>query len=147
MESFIWKSIVCRFGVPHLIITGNDTVSGKIVLAQSFIKTPQTNGQTETMNKKILIALKKKVVEAKSVWLNKLPGILWALRTSHHTAIGETIVSLVYGAEAVIPAEIGMRSHRTTHFNEDVNREAIRLNIDLINEFREVAEIKNATCA
>ncbi|KAA3473236.1 Retrovirus-related Pol polyprotein from transposon 17.6 [Gossypium australe] len=95
----------------------------QITLAQSSVKMPQANGQVETMNKKILTALKKKVGQAKGAWLEELPGILWALRTSPHTTTGETTFSLVYGTEVAIPAEIGMRSHRTIHFDEYANQE------------------------
>ncbi|KAA3467173.1 gag-pol polyprotein [Gossypium australe] len=69
--------------------------------------------EVEAMNKKILTTLTKKVGEAKGTWLEELPGILWALRTTPHTAVGETTFSLVYGTEVVIPTEISMRSHRT----------------------------------
>ncbi|KAA3453237.1 rve domain-containing protein/RVT_3 domain-containing protein [Gossypium australe] len=54
MESFLWKSIVCRFRIPRTIITDNEMqFQGKfkqfctdlqIALSQSLIKTPQTNG-------------------------------------------------------------------------------------------------------
>ncbi|KAA3474448.1 rve domain-containing protein [Gossypium australe] len=152
MESFLWKSIVCRFGVPRLIIIDNGTqFQGKfknfcanlqIALAQSYVKTPQTNGQVEAMNKNILIALKKKVGDANCAWLEELPRIVWVLRSSPHTTIGETVFSLFYGAEVVIPAKIGMWSHKSTHFDEDA-----KLNLDLINEFREVEEIKNVAHA
>ncbi|KAH1039843.1 hypothetical protein J1N35_041586 [Gossypium stocksii] len=47
------------------------------------------------------------------------------------------------GAEAIIPVKIGMRSHRTTHFDENANQEAMKLNLDLVDEVREVVEIKN----
>ncbi|KAA3461437.1 Retrotransposable element Tf2 [Gossypium australe] len=81
--------------------------------AQSSVKTPQTNGQAKVMNKKILMALKKKVGEAKGAWLDELLKILWALRTSPHTAIGETIFSLVYNMETVIFAEIVARYYNS----------------------------------
>lgn len=68
---------MCRFGVPHLIITDNGIqFEGKfknlcadlqITLAQSFVKTPQTNEQIKAMKKKILTTLKKKVSEAKVI--------------------------------------------------------------------------------
>ncbi|KAA3481180.1 rve domain-containing protein [Gossypium australe] len=68
----------------------------QIALAQISVKVPQTN-----------------VGEAKDAWLEELLGILWASQTTPHTATGETTFSFVYGIEVVIPAQIGMRSHRT----------------------------------
>lgn len=47
-----------------------------IALAQSSVKTPETNDQVEAMNKKILKALKKKVDDAKSVWLEEVLEIV-----------------------------------------------------------------------
>lgn len=89
MEYFIWKSIVCRVGIPCLIIKNNGAqFQGKfksfckdlqITIVHSSVKTPQTNSQVEAMNKKILMALKKKVDEAKGDWLEELLGIIWAL--------------------------------------------------------------------
>lgn len=81
----------------------------------------QINGQVKAMNKKILTALKKKVGKAKGAWLEELPEILWALRTTPDTMIGETTFSLVYGVEVVIPAEIGLRSYRTQNFDDEDN--------------------------
>lgn len=72
---------------------------------------------------------------------------MWALRTSPHTITGEITFSLVFGVEAVIPAKIGMRPHRTTHFDEEANQAAMRLNLDLIDEFKEATEIKKAVRA
>ncbi|KAA3483412.1 rve domain-containing protein [Gossypium australe] len=136
------KLIVYIFGVHRLILTDNGIcfrenlknfyTHRQIALAQSSVKMPQK---------------KWSVGEAKGTWPEELPGTLWALQTTAHTVIGETTFSLVYGTEAVIPVEIGMRSHRTQHFEEGVNQEPIRLNLDLIDGFREVVEIKNATRA
>ncbi|KAA3480140.1 Pol polyprotein [Gossypium australe] len=53
---------------------------------------------------------------------------------------------MVYGVEEIILAGIAMRSHRTTHFNENIDQEAMKLNLDLIDEVREVAKIRNVTC-
>ncbi|XP_012438358.1 uncharacterized protein LOC105764363 [Gossypium raimondii] len=51
------------------------------------------------------------------------------------------------GVLLVDPSGNDMRSHRTTHFNEDANQEAIKLNLNLIDEFREATEFKNTTHA
>ncbi|KAA3462853.1 rve domain-containing protein [Gossypium australe] len=147
------KSIFCKFRIPRVIITNKSTqlqrkfkkfcTNLQIALAQSLVKKLQTNRQVETINKKILTALKKKVSEAKGAWLEELPRILWALRTTSHIATGETTFSLAYDEEATIPVEICLRSHRTQHFDEEANQEANRLNLDLIDELRKSAEIRN----
>ncbi|XP_024164325.1 uncharacterized protein LOC112171360 [Rosa chinensis] len=43
---------------------------------------PQTNGQVEAVNKIIKQNLKKRLDDAKSLWVEKLPEVLWAIRTS-----------------------------------------------------------------
>ncbi|GJU75071.1 hypothetical protein Tco_1272141 [Tanacetum coccineum] len=52
--------------------------------------------------------------------------------------------SLTYGSEAVIPAEIGMPTYRTLLFNEAQNEEEMRLNLDLTQERKEAAAIREA---
>ncbi|GKC24185.1 hypothetical protein Tco_1026335 [Tanacetum coccineum] len=52
--------------------------------------------------------------------------------------------SLTYGSEAVIPLEIGMPTHRTMMIREDKNEDEFRLNMDLLQERREAATIREA---
>ncbi|GJX94679.1 hypothetical protein Tco_0349265 [Tanacetum coccineum] len=57
---------------------------------------------------------------------------------------GETLFSLTYGTEAVIPAEIGMPTLRTAEVDLTGNDEALEINLDLIEEKREQAAIQEA---
>ncbi|GKG43560.1 hypothetical protein Tco_0482653, partial [Tanacetum coccineum] len=57
---------------------------------------------------------------------------------------GEAPFSLTYGTEVVIPAEIGMPTHRTSSVNEKTNDQELRLNLDLLDERREIAAIREA---
>ncbi|GJZ98862.1 hypothetical protein Tco_0671315 [Tanacetum coccineum] len=57
---------------------------------------------------------------------------------------GETPFSLTYGTEAVIPVEIGMPTHRTSSLNEKTNDQELRLNLDLLDERREITNIREA---
>ena len=52
---------------------------------------------------------------------------------------GETPFNLVYGVEALIPVEIGVGSPRIENFDEKINDEALKENLDLIEEQRERA--------
>nr|XP_009804548.1 PREDICTED: uncharacterized protein LOC104249760 [Nicotiana sylvestris] len=72
------------------------------------------NGQAESTNKVIVNNLKKRLEESKGNWSELLPGVLWAYHTTTKTSTGETPISLVYGAEALIPVEIGEPSMRYT---------------------------------
>ena len=45
-------------------------------------------------------------------WSEYLSFSLWGYRTIMHTAIGQTLFSLVYGCEAVLPIETEIKSLR-----------------------------------
>ncbi|GKA95650.1 hypothetical protein Tco_0817745 [Tanacetum coccineum] len=57
---------------------------------------------------------------------------------------GDTPFSLTYGTEAVIPAEIGMPTIRTAEVDLVQNNEALEINLDLLEERREEAAIREA---
>ena len=67
-------------------------------------------------------------------------SILWAYRTTARTPTGETPFRLTYGSEAVILAEVGLTSYRVHNHDESRNDEAMRLQLDLIDEIRSAAE-------
>ena len=45
-------------------------------------------------------------------WSEYLPFALWGYRTTTHTATGQTLFSLVYGCEAILPIETEIKSLR-----------------------------------
>ena len=51
-------------------------------------------------------------------WVNELPCVLWANRTSSSRATGESPFFLVQGAEAVLPPEIAGGSYRVQAYDE-----------------------------
>ncbi|GKB11222.1 hypothetical protein Tco_0845145 [Tanacetum coccineum] len=57
---------------------------------------------------------------------------------------GDTSFLLMYGAKAVIPAEIGMPTLRTAEVDLVHNNEALEINLDLLEETREEAAIHEA---
>ncbi|MCI87643.1 hypothetical protein A2U01_0108927, partial [Trifolium medium] len=59
---------------------------------------------------------------------------------------GETPFRLAYGIEAVIPVEIGEPSRRTEQpLDEEMNDEALREELDLVEEIRTGASLQEAT--
>ncbi|GKB93868.1 hypothetical protein Tco_0980005 [Tanacetum coccineum] len=60
------------------------------------------------------------------------------------TINGETPFSLTHDTEAIIPAEIGMPTHRMSKLNEKTNDQELRLNLDLLEERREIEAIREA---
>nr|GFB26115.1 hypothetical protein [Tanacetum cinerariifolium] len=63
--------------------------------------------------------------------------------TSHNNKVstGDTPFSLVYGTEVVIPSEIGMPTIRTAEVNVATNDDERRIDLDLLKERREHADI------
>ncbi|GJT09139.1 reverse transcriptase domain-containing protein [Tanacetum coccineum] len=105
---------------------------------------PQANGLMERANKSLMHGLKARLGRERVGWVDELPNIMWAHRTMLKTSNSKTPFSLTYGSEAVIPAEIGMPTYKTIQVNEVQNEEEMRLNLDLIQERRETAAIREA---
>nr|GEW35081.1 reverse transcriptase domain-containing protein [Tanacetum cinerariifolium] len=82
--------------------------------------------------------------EGNKNWVEELPHVLWAHRTMIKLSHGDTLFSLTYGTEAVIPAEIGMPTYRTAVVDVVNNDEELRLNLDLLEERRERAAVYEA---
>ncbi|XP_076887042.1 uncharacterized protein LOC143537071 [Bidens hawaiensis] len=72
--------------------------------------------------------------------VDELPHVLWAHRTSKKTSNSETPFSLTYGTEAMIPAEIGLPSARILMMED--NKKELRINLDPLEERRELAAIR-----
>ncbi|RDX84952.1 Pol polyprotein, partial [Mucuna pruriens] len=128
VKRFIWKKIICRFGLPAEIVSDNGTqfassttakFSHELHIRQSFtsVEHPQANGQAEAANRVILRGLRRRLEEAKGRWAEEL-------------------------SQAVIPVEIGEPSPRTALFEPTANEEELRANLDLLQETREIAHIK-----
>ncbi|GKV36665.1 hypothetical protein SLEP1_g44771 [Rubroshorea leprosula] len=128
IEEFLFNSILCRFGIPKRIIADNGPQFRAaalrsfcndygIELALTSVYTPQSNGQAESANKLVLRGLKARV--------------------------GETPFSLTYGAEAVIPVEVGLPSDRSDRHDNQSNEQLLRENLDFVEEIREMSRIRN----
>ena len=131
--------ITTRYGIPHSIITDNDTNFAKGALARfctthgirldlASVAHPQSNGQVERANGLILSGIKPRLVvlleRAAGCWLDELPAVLWSLRTTPNKSTGFTPFFLVYGAEAVIPTDTKFDSPRVTMYTEAEAKEA-----------------------
>ncbi|GJU72805.1 reverse transcriptase domain-containing protein [Tanacetum coccineum] len=155
VKKFVWDNIVCRFGLPGEIVSDNGKqFSGdpfkdwceKLNIVQRFasVKHPQSNGLVERANRSLGEGIKARLGEGNKNWLEELPHVLWAHRTMIKSSNDDTPFSLTYGTEAVIPAEIGMPTYRTAVVDVVHNDEELRLNLDLLEERRERAAIREA---
>ncbi|KAG7556857.1 Integrase catalytic core [Arabidopsis suecica] len=155
VKTFLWKHIICRYGVLYEIVTDNgpqfisndfeDFCSALgIKLSYSTPRYPQGNGQAEASNKTILSNLKKRLSARKGGWYDELQPVLWAYRTTPRRATGETPFSLVYRMEAVVPAELnvpGLRRSEAPH-NEELNSKLLEDVLDTIDERRDQSLIR-----
>ncbi|GJU45740.1 reverse transcriptase domain-containing protein [Tanacetum coccineum] len=118
---FVWKNIMCHFGIPGIIISDN---------GKQFAKNP--------------FRLKTRLGNAKGLWMEELPKFLWAYQTTAHTGNNCTPFSLVYGSKAVLPPKIGLPTFRIHSFENTPNNDELRLNLDLLKERRELAALCEA---
>ncbi|KAJ9560504.1 hypothetical protein OSB04_005664 [Centaurea solstitialis] len=152
--SFIQTNIIYRFGVPSEITcdNGSQFISERtrkfcdergIKLITSTPRYPQSNGLAESSNKTIINSIRKRLKAAKGRWVEELPSVLWANRTTPRTSTEQTPFSLVYGCEAVLPIEsqVHVARHRT------IEQKSIDLcyDIDALEELREKAFQKMAS--
>ncbi|KAL0413484.1 UNVERIFIED_CONTAM: hypothetical protein Sradi_1550100 [Sesamum radiatum] len=93
----------------------------------------------EVTNRILVQGIKRRLERVGGNWAEELTSVLWAYRTTPRGPTGESTFSLVYGTEAMIPAELGIPSHRIMHFSEGHNNELLKENLDLLEELREKA--------
>jgi len=149
------KSIVCRFGVPNRIIADNGT-QFKSRLFQEYcedigiqlyftsVAHPRSNGQVERANAEILSEWHNCLKKYGAKWVDELPCVLLGNRTTPSRATGETTFFLVYGAEACLPPEIHLGSPRVQAFDESMQEQLRRDDVDFVDERRWRAAIRNA---
>jgi len=117
VQYFVWKNIVCHFGIPRHLVSDNGTQFSSQQLGKLFldlrvkqvfasVEHPQKNGQVELANRILLRGLKRTLEKAKGTLLEEVPLILRAYHTTPQSTTKETPFSLVYGSDVMIPVEI-----------------------------------------
>ena len=149
IRNCVWRSIICRFDIPRALVSDNgkqfDNLKFRDFCAELGIKNyysspahPQSNGQVEVTIRTLKAALKTKLEYLKGKWVEYLPEVLWAYRTTRKSATQETPFALAFGTEVVALIEIGLRSPpRIELASVEHNEEALRLNLDLLDEKRD----------
>nr|GEW06853.1 hypothetical protein [Tanacetum cinerariifolium] len=104
----------------------------------------QSNRLVERANRSLGEGIKVCIGEGNKNWVEELPHVLWAHRTMIKSSHGDTPFSLTYRTEAVIPAEIEMPTYHTGVVDAVNNDEELCLNLDLLEERRELAAMSEA---
>src|SRR3954452_12505922 len=141
--------LVVRFGIPHSIITDNGTnfAHGElkeycheegIRLDLAFVSHSQSNGQVKRANAVILGGIKTHLEaplrRAAEAWVEELPSVLWSLRTTPNRSTGFTPFFLVYGPEAIIPADNEYDPPRHALYTQEEAKKAREDDVDLKEE-------------
>ncbi|XP_071696931.1 uncharacterized protein [Rutidosis leptorrhynchoides] len=153
--TFVWEDIICHFGLPREIVNYNGTqfannpfkdwyIDMDIQHSFTSVAYSQAKAQVEVTNRDIVAGIKARLGKHRQGWVDELQHVLWAHRTTLKDSTNETPFSLVYGTKAVIPAEVLVPTKRITTFDEQQNDEALRENLDALEERRTLAHIWQA---
>ncbi|GJR36417.1 reverse transcriptase domain-containing protein [Tanacetum coccineum] len=127
LKKFVWENIVCRFGLLREIISEN---------GKKFRDNPFKDCLGE--------GIKARLEKDNKKWMEEISHVLWAHRTMVKSSNGDTPFSLTYGTEVVIPTEIRMPTFRTVEVDMAKNDEALKINLELLEEKQEQAAITEA---
>lgn len=153
--NFIVRSIICRYEIPHTIITDNGTQFDSVEFKKfchmhciekrfAVVTHPQANRHVEAVNKVIKSILKKRPEKAKGKWVDELSLALWAYRTTNKSTSSRSLFALAYGSKAMILVELEVSSHWVIHYNLRTNKELLLESLDVINEKRDEADLRAA---
>ena len=87
IRSFVWRCIICRFGIPRVLVLDNgkqfDNDAFQDFCSQLGIRNhyfspahPQANRQVEVTNRSLLKIIKTRLEGAKGIWPEELPSVL-----------------------------------------------------------------------
>jgi transposase InsO family protein len=154
------QDIIFSFEISNSIITdlGSNFNSSEffdfceqksIQIKYASVAHPRANRQVERANEMILETIRKKVFDKNEKfagkWIRELPYVVWSLRTQPSRALhGNTPFFMVYGSEAVLPADLKFGAPRLI-FENIVEAEATRLqDVDILEEERLNTMIQSA---
>nr|GEW93845.1 hypothetical protein [Tanacetum cinerariifolium] len=128
----LMKGILLLAVVPYAMVKMCWTASGA------------SNGLVERANRSLGEGIMARLGERNKNCVEELIHVLWAHRIMIKSSHVDTPLSLTYGTEAVIPVEIGMSTYRTAAVDVVSNDEELWLNLNLLEEQRERAAIREA---
>ncbi|XP_028123473.1 uncharacterized protein LOC114320596 [Camellia sinensis] len=123
VANFIKENIICRFGIPKVMLSDNGTPFvnrhvGRLLDAfqiKHHKSTPyysQGNGQAEATNKILIRILSILMDKVEGTWFEQLLVALWTYRMSKSKPTQATPFFLVNGSEVMLPVELAVPSAR-----------------------------------
>ncbi|XP_066341613.1 uncharacterized protein [Miscanthus floridulus] len=155
----LFEDIIHRFDLSNSIITDlGSTFTGSafwdfcedryISIKLVSVAHPRANGQVERANGMILDALKKRLHEKEEKhpgrWLKELPAVVWGLRTQPSRNTGVSPYFLVYGSEAVLPADVAFQAPRVENFDAEKSEQHRPEDVDRLEEERPITCVRTA---
>jgi hypothetical protein len=151
--------LVHRYGLPYCIITD----LGSNFNNHQFWEYCRTAGSTSDMSQSPILGPMDKS-SAPMGWcstlsrsgymtlptpkeasgIKELPNALWGLRTQPSKPTGQSPYFLVYGSEAIIPADIMWDSPAVEQYDEGISEDSRRVDIDGLEEARCAALVQSA---
>ena len=117
----------------------------EITVNYSPVYHPQANGMTKATNKAILGNMRMNLEDKKGAWLEELPKVLWAQRTMKNIETDESPFALVFRMEAVLSTKVALPTLTTMVVeNLEENQRQLTINLYLLEEIREYAQIRRA---
>jgi hypothetical protein len=140
-----------RFGFPNTIITdlGSNFHSHEfweyyecsaIKVKYVSVAHPRASGQVEHANVMILDKLKKRLYDKNNKkggkWIHEISSVVWGLHTQPSKTTGQSPFFLIYGSEAILPADVMWQFPRLEMYEEGEAEDARHLELDSAEEVR-----------
>lgn len=123
IATFMFKDVICRHGMPLRVVSDggpeNRGVAHELFMRYGIKHTwtsayhPQGNGMVERGHQPVVNALAKHTHDTGRNWVDSLPAMLWADRTTVKSTTGMTPTRVIYGSEHILPVEIHVQSWKT----------------------------------
>jgi hypothetical protein len=151
--------LVHRYGLPHRIIIDlgsnfnnhqfwEHCENSGIDIRYVSVAHPRANEQVERANGMVLDALKKRLHDAADTkggkWIRELANALWGLRTQSTKPTGQSPYFLVYGSEAILPADVMWESPAVEQYDKGISEDSRRVDIDGLEEARCAVLVQSA---
>ncbi|GJS44318.1 reverse transcriptase domain-containing protein [Tanacetum coccineum] len=133
-----------KMGRSEAVNINNWKIHGKVYMGTHSMQVRKASDNNLRQCEIIVEGMERRLGKAHQAWIDELPQVIWAHRTTPKSCNRETPISLVYGSEAVIPIEIYIETKRVQDFDPKENEKRRREDLDILEERREMASIKEA---